>query len=107
MLVRAIVDVDLKARAQLARVLVECRLEPAGTQAAAAQPRRHDALHRGEQRARIESGAPSISSGRVVPRPSDNVVPSSITVPAYARAIERFGALGLGLTHERSPSGQP
>ena len=28
------------------------------------------------------SGAPKSSSGRVVPRPSDNVVPSSITVPA-------------------------
>jgi hypothetical protein len=28
------------------------------------------------------SGAPKSSSGRVVPRPSDRVVPSSITVPA-------------------------
>ena len=28
------------------------------------------------------SGAPNSSSGRVVPRPSDSVVPSSITVPA-------------------------
>ena len=28
------------------------------------------------------SGAPKISSGRVVPRPSESVLPSSITVPA-------------------------
>ena len=52
-------------------------------------------------------GAPNNSSGRVVPRPSDNVVPSSITVPAYARAIGRLAAFGLGFTQLRSPTGQP
>ncbi len=48
--VRPILDVDLHARAQPARVLVEGRLEPARPQAAAAQPRGRERVHLGEQR---------------------------------------------------------
>ena len=68
--------------AELADVLVERRLEPALAQAAAAQPLRRERLHLASSARASMSGAPNSSSGRVVPRPSDSVVPSSMTVPA-------------------------
>ena len=74
---------DLHAVAELADVLVEGGLEPAVAQRAAAQPVRRQRPHLGDDaRARRCPGAPNSSSGRVVPRPSESVAPSSITVPA-------------------------
>jgi hypothetical protein len=72
--------VDLHAVAQLAGVLVG-GLEPALAQPAAGQPWAQG-LHVGDDLAGVDVRRAERSSGRVVPRPSDRVVPSSITVPA-------------------------
>src|SRR5208283_1833305 len=44
-------------------------------------------------------GAPKISNGRVVPRPSDKSVPSSMTCPGYTVAESSVGRFGDGMTH--------
>jgi hypothetical protein len=80
--VGGILDVDLQAGAELAGVLVEGRLEPAGRRRQPASQSGARACMRARIFAGAISGAPNSSSGRVVPRPSDSVVPSSITVPA-------------------------
>jgi hypothetical protein len=69
---------NLHAVAQLADMFVKRGFEPAIAQAATTKPLRRSFM---TARASI-SGAPNTSSGRVVPRPSESVVPSSITVPA-------------------------
>lgn len=43
--------------------------------------------------------APSSSKGRVVPRPSERLVPSKRHVPEYTRAVSGVGMFGLGGTH--------
>src|SRR6516165_4331607 len=48
--VAAILDMNLHARAQLSRVLLESRLEPAGTQTTAPQPLRRESVHAAQQR---------------------------------------------------------
>ena len=81
-IVGGIFDVHLQARAQPALMLVERRLEPTRPQPATCEPVRGESLHLGDDCAATSSaGAPKSSSGRVVPRPSDSVVPSSMTVP--------------------------
>ena len=47
---------------------------------------------------RSTPSAPSSSNGRVVPRPSDRLVPSNRQVPAYTSAVSGVGMLGLGGT---------
>ena len=75
--------VYLHAVAKLAHMFVKRRFEPAIAQAAtvAATAAQATSIFFMTARASI-SGAPNSSSGRVVPRPSESVVPSSITVPA-------------------------
>ena len=97
---------DSHAVAQPGGVLVEGGLnqhsrstQPASHWASAAHP----SVFR-ERRAST-SGAPELQRGRVVPRPSDNVGASSITVPAWCARHPQVGALGLGLIQVRSPSG--
>jgi hypothetical protein len=63
-------------------MLVEGRLEPHVAQRAARQPFGREPRISAITALASISGAPNSSSGRVVPRPSDKVVPSSITVPA-------------------------
>src|SRR6185369_12616462 len=55
-IVRAVLDVDLEAGAELPRVLLERRLEPARTESAALEPGRRELRHRREDRARIDVG---------------------------------------------------
>ena len=74
---------DLDAAAELADMLVEGRLEPACRAARQPASQCGASARISAMTARASmSGAPNSSSGRVVPRPSDSVVPSSITVPA-------------------------
>jgi hypothetical protein len=77
-----IFDVDLQRRAELADVLVNVG---SNQQTRSLQPRSHCGasfcIVASSARASM-SGAPNSSSGRVVPRPSESVVPSTITVPA-------------------------
>jgi hypothetical protein len=39
------------------------------------------------------------SKGRVVPRPSERLVPSNMHRPGYTQAVSRVGMLGEGSTH--------
>ena len=83
MIVARTIDVNLHSGAQLAGMFVKRRFKP--TLAQPEHPCSHsgarDAIFAIRSRGSI-SGAPKSSSGRVVPRPSESVVPSSITVPA-------------------------
>ena len=80
-IVRAVLDVCLQPGTEQALVLVERRLEPARAQPATRQPGGREPVHFGKEGVGVGPGAPNSSSRRVVPRPSDSVVPSSITVP--------------------------
>ena len=77
--VRRSSDVDLAAAARLPRVLLERRLEerPAGNARRAARARSSPSARRSPS----IHGAPMSSNGRVVPRPSDSIVPSNSTAP--------------------------
>ena len=102
-----ILDVNLHAGAELAGVLVKRRLEPARPQPTAVQPVRRERLHSATSAARIDVGraeelersrrAAAFGQRRAFEHDRAGV----------ARAIQRFGAFGLGLTQVRSPSGQP
>ena len=72
-------DVDLAPAAAGLRKLLERRLEDGGTEVDARQSDGRSASP--AKRSACTHGAPTSSNGRVVPRPSDAIVPSKSTVP--------------------------
>jgi len=70
--------VQLGAAAEVAGMLLEGGFEVAGTETDAGEPGFGKPCR---QPRRIQPGAPKISKGRVVPRPSERLVPSSSTMP--------------------------
>ena len=81
-------DVNLATAAGRPRVLLERRLED--QRRGRWTPGRPRALSAAAKRSPCTHGAPTSSNGRVVPRPSDAIVPSSSTVPGkHDGAVER------------------
>ena len=79
-------------------MFVESGLEEAWSEQGAAQRKSAIRSQRLDQGRDIEPSAPNISSGVVVPLPSDKMVPSRSTVPEKTRAMLTLDAFGLGLT---------
>lgn len=109
---RAIVDSSVWARAVVSRAVASVRcsctpctcvpahFEKVGRKTASrtVMPGRSCSRSAAARRASVQS-VPISSKGRVVPRPSDSVVPSMRPVAGYSIAVCSVGMFGEGITH--------